>query len=102
MRAMRIVMIVACLIVIAAAAVPTLALDKRDMGSETLAPNDGWASLGTGTTGGSSATPAQIYTVHNRQELVAALNLPVDLRVVAGELSAPEPHSPAMTRTGRG
>jgi pectate lyase len=28
---------------------------KRDLGREVLAANDGWASLGTGTTGGSAA-----------------------------------------------
>jgi pectate lyase len=71
---MRIAMIVACLIVIAAAAVPTLALEKQDLGRKTLASNDGWASEGDGTTGGSLAKSDQVYTVHNRQELIAALN----------------------------
>lgn len=47
---------------------------KRDLGRETLAPNDGWASQGTGATGGSAAASDHIYTVHNRKELVAALN----------------------------
>jgi len=47
---------------------------KDDLGVETLAPNDGWASFSTGTTGGSSATPANIYVVQNRKELIAALN----------------------------
>jgi pectate lyase len=46
----------------------------RDLGRETLDANDGWASLGTGTTGGSAAAPEQVYFVHNRQELVAALH----------------------------
>jgi pectate lyase len=50
------------------------AIKKRDLGTETLEANDGWASTTTGTTGGSSAAANQIYTVHNRRELVAALN----------------------------
>jgi pectate lyase len=47
---------------------------ERDLGRETLAPGDGWASAGAGTTGGSAALPEQIYTVTNRAELIAALN----------------------------
>jgi pectate lyase len=47
---------------------------QNDLGLETLAPNDGWASFSTGTTGGSGATPEHVYIVHNRQELIAALN----------------------------
>ncbi len=54
---------------------PTMtAAEGRDLGRETLAPNDGWASFGAGTTGGAAATPEQVYVVTNRQELVAALN----------------------------
>jgi pectate lyase len=75
MRTLKITVIVMCLIAITAvAAVPAMATAKRDLGRETLAPNDGWASLGAGTTGGSAATPDHVYTVHNRKELVAALN----------------------------
>ncbi len=75
MRTLRITVIVMCLILIAAVvAMPAMATAKRDLGRETLAPNDGWASLGAGTTGGAAATPDHIYTVHNRKELVAALN----------------------------
>lgn len=74
MRTLRITIIVLCLIVLTAVAAPALACGGRDLGRETLAPNDGWASLGDGTTGGSAAAPEQVYTVHNRQELVAALN----------------------------
>jgi pectate lyase len=48
--------------------------DQRDLGREVLAANDGWASMSTGTTGGSTASANQVYTVHNRRELVAALN----------------------------
>jgi pectate lyase len=75
MRTLKITVIVICLIAVAAlAALPAMATAKRDLGRETLPPNDGWASLGAGTTGGSAATADHVYTVHNRKELVAALN----------------------------
>ncbi len=50
------------------------AASKSDLGFEVLADNDGWGSFGPGVTGGSAADQAHIYTVTNRQELVAALN----------------------------
>ena len=53
---------------------PSIRAEQRDLGHETLEANDGWASLTTGTTGGANAATNQIYTVHNRRELVAALN----------------------------
>ena len=56
------------------AAVVGLGAAQRDLGREVLAPNDGWASLGTGTTGGASAAPEQTYHVETRRELIAALN----------------------------
>ena len=75
MRTLKTTMIVMCVIC------RSLLLDRagdgsggRDLGRETLAPNDGWASQGAGTTGGAAAAPDHVYTVHNRQELVAALN----------------------------
>ncbi len=40
---------------------------------QALAPGDGWAASGSGTSGGSAADPAHIVVVHNRSELVAAL-----------------------------
>jgi pectate lyase len=46
---------------------------ESDLARQTLPPNDGWASFSTGTTGGSAATPDHVFTVTNRQELVAAL-----------------------------
>ena len=48
--------------------------DDRDLGREILAPNDGWASFSTGTTGGAAAAPDHVYVVRNRKELIAALN----------------------------
>jgi pectate lyase len=48
--------------------------DPADLGRETLPRSDGWASLGTGTTGGALATDPQIYAVTTRAGLIAALN----------------------------
>jgi pectate lyase len=64
----------AVLAVVAATDVTTSADRGRDLGREVLAPNDGWASEGTGTTGGSAAVDTQVYAVTNRAELIAALN----------------------------
>jgi pectate lyase len=47
---------------------------RCDPGRDVLGPNDGWASLGAGTTGGSLAVPGQVYVVSNRAEFIAALN----------------------------
>jgi pectate lyase len=59
---------------VAAAAAPVTCVFAHDIGREVLAPNDGWAASGGGVTGGSQAVPAQVYTVTNRSELIAALN----------------------------
>jgi pectate lyase len=64
----------AVLAVVAATDLTTSAHHQRDLGREVLAPNDGWASEGSGTTGGSAAVETQVYTVTNRRELIAALN----------------------------
>lgn len=47
---------------------------SRDIGRETLHPQNGWAAAGSGVTGGAAATPEQVYVVRNRRELIAALN----------------------------
>ncbi|HEU4583910.1 MAG TPA: hypothetical protein VFS67_36885 [Polyangiaceae bacterium] len=46
----------------------------RDLAPEVLGAEDGWASVAPGTTGGALAAPEQTYVVHNRAELIAALN----------------------------
>src|SRR5262245_22867198 len=46
----------------------------RQLAREALAPGDGWASVEPGTSGGALAAPEQISVVHNRAELLAALN----------------------------
>ncbi|MET9453585.1 pectate lyase [Streptomyces canus] len=48
--------------------------DDRDISRDTLPATDGWASAGEGTTGGSAADAAHVYTVTDRAELVRALD----------------------------
>src|SRR5262245_16320575 len=43
----------------------------QDPAREVLPANDGWAAMGTGTTGGSAASSMTV--VHNRDELAAAV-----------------------------
>nr|WP_244188128.1 pectate lyase [Streptomyces regalis] len=45
----------------------------RDLGREVLAANDGWASEGAGTTGGSAADAEHVYTVTTWAEFKRAL-----------------------------
>ncbi|WAZ20878.1 pectate lyase [Streptomyces cinnabarinus] len=45
----------------------------RDLAREVLAAGDGWAAEGTGTTGGSAADDAHVYTVSTWAEFKAAL-----------------------------
>lgn len=78
MRVFKVTFFALCIIALLAVPMPATAA-QRDLGFETLAPNDGWASEGNGTTGGAAATPDHIYTVHNRAELVAALGYGTDL-----------------------
>lgn len=56
-----------------AAPPPPLTPQQVALGRAALAPNDGWASATTGTTGGSAAAPANVFVVSTRQELVEAL-----------------------------
>src|SRR5207245_5619750 len=46
---------------------------ERDLGHETLTPNDGWASFSGGTSGGVAADRTHTYTVQDRRGLMAAL-----------------------------
>lgn len=46
---------------------------SRDLGRQVLGAKDGWASYGTGTTGGSAATADQVYTVTTWAGFKAAL-----------------------------
>ncbi|MCQ9180590.1 pectate lyase [Streptomyces sp. IBSBF 2953] len=49
-----------------------------DLYHQTLAAKDGWASSGTGTTGGARADAAHTFTVSTRAELVKALGSATD------------------------
>lgn len=59
-------------LVLAVTGTPAHAQD-RDLGRETLAAGDGWASEGIGTTGGSAADAAHVFTVTTWDEFRAAL-----------------------------
>ncbi|WP_327716359.1 pectate lyase [Streptomyces sp. NBC_00490] len=48
--------------------------EARDISRDTLPANDGWASEGEGTTGGSAADAAHVHTVTDRAGLVRALD----------------------------
>jgi len=48
--------------------------DARDISRDTLAPHDGWAAADGGTTGGSAADDAHVFTVRDRAGLVRALD----------------------------
>ncbi|MEV1083116.1 pectate lyase [Streptomyces sp. NPDC050211] len=61
------------LALLAALSVPAHAED-RDISRDTLPADDGWAAYGTGTTGGSAADDAHVFTVTDRAELVRALD----------------------------
>lgn len=80
MNITKLIITVIVLIAVAGTSMPASAA-KIDLGRETLPPNDGWASFGAGTTGGSTAVDAQVYTVTNRAELLAALNNGVPVSV---------------------
>src|SRR4051812_47175346 len=49
---------------------------------QPLAPNDGWAAAGSGTTGGSAADAAHVFVARNRAELLAALSGDAAPRIV--------------------
>jgi pectate lyase len=73
MRFNKLIITVALLIAFVSMSMPANAA-HRNLGYETLLPNDGWAAYSTGTTGGSQAADSQVYVVTNRAELIAALN----------------------------
>src|SRR5450432_166170 len=51
----------------------TNASAAADSGHQVLPANDGWAAASGGTTGGSAATSAHVYTVTTRAQLVQDL-----------------------------
>lgn len=54
----------------------------KDLARDVLPAGDGWAAEGAGTTGGSAADPAHVYTVSDRAGLVAALSSAADARII--------------------
>ncbi len=74
MRTIKFFVFALCILALVLGSAPVFAEEDRDLGLETLPPDDGWAAQGTGTTGGVLAAPDHVYTVHDRKELVAALN----------------------------
>ncbi|HSL23667.1 MAG TPA: hypothetical protein VK886_19200 [Vicinamibacterales bacterium] len=72
-RLLKTLTAIAC--VAALAGVPGSA-GHRDLGREVLAPNDGWAALGEGVTGGAAADADHVFVVRTRNELVEALAYP--------------------------
>src|SRR4051812_36393639 len=72
MRLTRYALVLSIMSALAVAA-PSAQASGSDLGRQVLPPGDGWASSGTGTTGGSAATAEHVHTVANRAELVAAL-----------------------------
>jgi pectate lyase len=57
-----------------AAAPPVAPAGASPLARQTLPPGDGWASAGTGTTGGADADAGHVFLVRNRAELLAALD----------------------------
>ena len=99
MSARRAVVFV-CLVLLVASgpmSLPNAAAERRDLGHEILAPNDGWASLEPGVTGGSAAAADQVYTVTNRTELIAALNNGVYVNLAHSTTLRHDPRSSTST-----
>ncbi|TRZ55889.1 MAG: hypothetical protein D4S02_16975 [Rhodocyclaceae bacterium] len=56
--------------------------ERVNIARAILPDNDGWAAAQGGTTGGADASPADVFEVNNRSELVAALAGPSRPRIV--------------------
>ncbi|MFG2024657.1 polysaccharide lyase family 1 protein [Streptomyces sp. NPDC048825] len=65
--------VVGCTALVLTVTGPTAQAKPRDLGRETLAAGDGWGSEGAGTTGGSAADAAHVYTVTTWAEFKRAL-----------------------------
>ena len=72
----KIILLIVCIGVLAAVfrlLFVQSSMEKPDFIREVLAQNDGFASEGSGTTGGAAAVQDNIFRVTNKQELIAAL-----------------------------
>jgi pectate lyase len=65
--------LIGCTALVLAVTGTTAQAQPRDLGRQTLAAGDGWASDATGTTGGSAADAAHVHTVATWAEFKAAL-----------------------------
>ncbi|MFI6508427.1 polysaccharide lyase family 1 protein [Streptosporangium sp. NPDC050855] len=63
---------------------------RPDLGRQTLPAGDGWASEGTGTTGGAAAPASNVHVVSTRTELATALAAPSPSIVYVKGTIAPE------------
>ncbi|MFI7015007.1 polysaccharide lyase family 1 protein [Streptomyces sp. NPDC050164] len=70
---LRAAALVGCTALVLSLTGTTAQADGRDLGREVLPANDGWASQGAGTTGGSAADAAHVHTVTTWEEFKAAL-----------------------------
>lgn len=70
-----------------------------DLYHQTLAAKDGWASSGTGTTGGTKADAAHTFTVSTRAQLVKALGSASD--TTPGSSRSRAPSTPTPTTRAR-
>jgi pectate lyase len=79
MRARLLTVVAAAVLVAAGLAAPAAAAPPADhaaalrLARQPLAPNDGWAAAGAGTTGGAAADDAHVVVVHDRAGLIAAV-----------------------------
>ncbi|MCX5259997.1 pectate lyase [Streptomyces canus] len=69
----RTMAVAGCAALVLAVTGPTAQAKGHDVARETLATGDGWASDGTGTTGGAAADAAHVYTVTDWAGFKAAL-----------------------------
>ncbi|MEV6484354.1 pectate lyase [Streptomyces sp. NPDC051576] len=66
-------MLVGCTALALTATTTTASAHPHSLVRETLGAGDGWASYGTGTSGGAAATPDHVYTVSTWADFKAAL-----------------------------
>ncbi|MET8079850.1 pectate lyase [Streptomyces sp. NPDC005303] len=69
----KVMAVAGCAALVLAVTGTTAQAKGHDAGRETLAAGDGWASEGTGTTGGAAADAAHVYTVTDWAGFKAAL-----------------------------
>jgi len=69
----RMAALIGCTALVLSVTGTTAQAGTRDVARETLAAGDGWGAYGTGTTGGSAADAAHVYTVTTWDGFKAAL-----------------------------